>query len=386
MSFKIKPLAYALMLSSIGVNSIQSIAFAQSNPEAQAVLEEIVITARRRSESIQDAPLAVTAFSTQDILDSGIERVEDVLALTPNVTIATSQGVGTSFITVRGVSQVRNGEAPVAIIVDGVSQFSPGQIRQELFDIASIEVVKGPQGAYYGRNATGGAIIINTKRPTDETEGYVEVGAGNGDEFSIQGSIGGKIGDGLYGQIQANHIDREGYLFNITRQEAADRFEDTSIRGRLIYEPNDNFQADLRLGLQQHRGRGIGFQFQGINIAADGITASGFGTDTGPIDANNVLPVRDNNVDRGERDLLDLSLKLSWEFDSGTLVSTTSYTDIEEFGDSDQFPYTNARSAPEVFGFDGTQTGFFDIQGFSQRYVLLRGTIKLSAGKWGVTI
>jgi len=334
-------------------------------------LEEIVVTARRIDESIQDAPLSVTAFTEQTIREAGIKRVEDFVALTPNVTIATSQGIGTSFMSIRGLTQVRNGEAPVATIVDGVLQFSGIQFRQELFDTQSIEVVKGPQGAIYGRNATGGAIIINTKKPTEECSGYITAGVGNGNEYSVEGSYGGGLSDAgnLFGQISGKYIDREGYLNNITRNEKADRFEDLTLRGRLIYEPSDSFNADFRVSHNAHKGRGIGFQFQGINIAPDGITASGFGTDTGPIDANNVLPVRDNNVDIGERDMTDLSVKLEWTTSGGgTFTSTTGYTQIEDWSDSDQFPYTNARSDPAVFGFDGTQTGFFDLSALSQEF------------------
>ncbi|MEM8984385.1 MAG: Plug domain-containing protein, partial [Pseudomonadota bacterium] len=136
-------------------------------------LEEIVVTARRRDETALEAPLAVTVFNAEMIRDAGIQRVEDMIQLTPNVTIATSQGIGTNFVSIRGVTQVRNGESPVATIVDGVLQFSTLQFRQELFDIDSIEVVKGPQGAIYGRNATGGAIVINTRRPTNDSYGYV---------------------------------------------------------------------------------------------------------------------------------------------------------------------------------------------------------------------
>ncbi len=338
-----------------------------SASEGGFVLEEIIVTARRRSESALESPLAVTAFNAQMIQDAGIQRVEDFIALTPNVTIATSQGIGTSFMSVRGITQVRNGESPVATVVDGVVQFSAIQFRRELFDVDSIEVVKGPQGAIYGRNATGGAIIINTRRPTNESYGYVQLGVGEGDEYSLQGSYGGAlVEDRWYGQISANILDREGYLDNITRNEKADRFEDTTIRGRLIFEPSDTFSADLRAAVSTHKGRGIGFQFQGVNIAADGITANGFGTDTGPIDANNVLPVRDNNVDTGERDMTDLTLKLEWDTRLGKLVSTSSFTDIEEWGDSDQFPYTNARSSAALFGFDGTQTGFFELSAFTQ--------------------
>ncbi len=363
----LRSLTSALLTALIGSAGLYpAVSVAQSENAIINQLEEIVVTARRRAETLQDAPVAITAFSAQDIENAGIERVEDFVALTPNVTLATSQGIGTSFLSIRGQTQVRNGESPVATIVDGVLQFSSLQFRQELFDIDSIQVVKGPQGAIYGRNATGGAIIINTKRPTQESSGYVNLGVGNGDEYSLEASISGGLSETTVGQISAKYIDRDGYLDNITRGEKADRFEDLTVRGRVIYEPSNAFSADFRASVQNHKGRGIGFQFQGVNIAPDGITASGFGTDTGPVDANNVLPVRDNNVDTGERDMLDLSMRLVWEFDAGTLTSTTSYTDIEEWADSDQFPYTNARSSAALFGFDGTQTGYFDLQAFSQ--------------------
>ncbi len=359
----VKTLVFVILVPML---SLPAVAQNSSEPGADS-LEEIVVTARRRSESALEAPLAVTAFNAQMIQDAGIQRVEDVIQLTPNVTIATSQGIGTNFLSIRGITQVRNGESPVATVVDGVLQFSAIQFRRELFDIDSIEVVKGPQGAIYGRNATGGAIIINTRRPTNEAYSYVQVGAGNGDEYSVQGSIGGPIvRDRWYGQLSANIVDRDGYLRNITRNEAADRFEDLTVRGRLIYEPSDSFSADFRAAVSTHKGRGIGFQFQGVDIDPDGITAIGFGADTGPIDANNVLPVRDNNVDFGERDMLDFSLKLDWDFGTTSLTSVSSITEIEEWGDSDQFPYTNARSSAALFGFDGTQTGFFDLSAFTQ--------------------
>ncbi len=331
------------------------------------MLEEVIVTARRREETLQAAPYAVTAFSAETLQDANIQRMEDFVSLTPNVTLATSQGIGTSFLSIRGLTQVRNGEAPVATVIDGVLQFSGIQFRQELFDLESVQVVKGPQGAIYGRNATGGAIIINTQRPTNEADGYVSVGTGAGDEYLVEGSYGGALVENqLYGQLSGRYIDREGYLYNITRQEKADRFEDTVLRGRLIWEPSDTLSLDFRASMARHKGRGIGFQFQGVDLADDNITAIGFGTDTGPIDADNVLPVRDNNLDYGERDMDDFALKVDWVTDVGTLTATTSYTDLEEWSDSDQFPYTAAMSPPELFGNDGTQTGWFDIEAWSQ--------------------
>jgi len=358
----------SLLVGAVLLGTLAPPVAAQSvSSEESTVLEEIIVTARRREESIQEAPYAVTAFTADVIIDAGIERVEDFVGLTSNVTIATSQGIGTSFLSIRGLTQVRNGETPVAVIVDGVLQFSGIQFRQELFDVESIEVVKGPQGAIYGRNATGGAIIINTKRPGNDPDGYFLAGFGNGDEYVVEGSVGGALSENtLFGRLSAKYINRDGYLDNITRGEKADRFEDFTLRGRMIWEPSEDVVVDFRANLTKHKGRGIGFQFQAINIADDGITATGFGTDTGPLDANNVLPVRDNNVDTGERDILDFAVKLDWKTDYGTLISTTAYTDIEEWADSDQFPYTNARSLPALFFLDGTQTGFFDLSALSQ--------------------
>lgn len=342
---------------------------AEEEARDEPVIDTIIVTARRREEALQEAPAAITVFSAENVHDAGIERVEDFMALTPNVTLATSQGIGTTFLTIRGVTQVRNSEMPVAVVIDGVQQFSPIQFRQELFDLESIQVIKGPQGAIYGRNATGGAILINTRRPRDQFEGYLRSGYGKGDEYLAEGSISGPlIAEELYGQFSMRYIDRDGYLFNITRQEKADRFEDLTLRGRMIWEPSPDFSLDLRAAYQDHKGRGIGFQYQAVDLADDGITAIGFGTDTGPIDANNVLPPRDNNPDHGAREMLDFSLKLDWYTHAGTFTSVTSFTDIEELSASDQFPYTAATSPPELPGADGTQTGFWDLRAWSQEF------------------
>lgn len=342
---------------------------------SQETLEEIVVTARMREESIQRAPVAVTAFSEKMIQDAGIDRMEDVIRLTSNVSIATSQGIGTSFLTIRGLTQVRNGESPVATVVDGVLQFNGRQFIQELFDVERIEIVKGPQGAIYGRNASGGAVIITTKSPSNDVDASIRVGVGEGNERLVEGSLNGPIiADRLYGRISTRFIDRDGYLENITRRTEDDPFEDSTVRGRLIWEATDNLAADLRVNVSRHDGRGVGFQFQAVDIGPDGITGTGFGTDTGPVDADNVVAIRSNNPDIGDRDTEDVALKLDWETNVGTFTSTSSYTRIEEFIQADQFPYTNARNLCTDLGFpftcDGTQTQYVDLEAWSQEFRL----------------
>ena len=170
-------------------------------------VEEVVVTARGRNEQLQNVPIAVTAFSAQQIERAHIREVGDFINLTPNVSITQAQDVGLSLISIRGVTQVRNSESPVAIIVDGVAESNPVQFAQALFDLESIEVLKGPQGALYGRNAEGGAIMIKTQQPTNEFQGHADVGGGSGGEFDAQGVVSGPIvKDQLLFRLGVNYV------------------------------------------------------------------------------------------------------------------------------------------------------------------------------------
>src|SRR4030081_3171707 len=141
-------------------------------------LSEIIVTARKRDESFRDVPITVSVFTEQSIQAAGIEKPGDFIAMVPNMTLVETQNAGNAFVVVRGISQARNSEPSVAVLVDGVLETNPAEFNQELFDISQIEVLKGPQGALYGRSAIGGAIIIRTKDPSNEFEGNVRVGVG----------------------------------------------------------------------------------------------------------------------------------------------------------------------------------------------------------------
>ena len=167
---------------------------AQTTVAADVPLEEIVVTARKRDEALLDVPVAVNAFSAKEIESAGILRPQDFIALTPNMTMVQTQNQGTSFIVVRGISQARNSEPSVAVLIDGVAMANPSQFNQELFDIESIQVLKGPQGALYGRNAIGGAVIITTRQPGDELSGKIMVGYDSGPGYTVRAGVGGPVG------------------------------------------------------------------------------------------------------------------------------------------------------------------------------------------------
>jgi iron complex outermembrane receptor protein len=134
---------------------------------ASEELDEVLVTARRRSETFKDVPMTVNVFTAESIEAAGIDRPADFIARVPNMTLVETQNAGNAFVVIRGISQARNSEPSVAVLVDGVLETNPAEFNQELFDIQQIEVLKGPQGAVYGRNAIGGAIIID-KEPSDE--------------------------------------------------------------------------------------------------------------------------------------------------------------------------------------------------------------------------
>lgn len=353
-----------LSAASAAALSAMTPALAQNAPAR----DEILVTARMRTESIQDVPLSITAFSEQQILDAQIDQVGDFIALTPNMTIAQSESAGLNAISIRGITQVRNSEAPVAVVVDGVLQVNSRQFTQELFDVSSIEVLRGPQGALYGRNATGGAIIINTKQPTNEFEAYLRGGYATGKEYLVQGGVSGPIvEDKVFFRIGARYLDRKGYFDNLTLGRKADPYEDITVRGMLNWNIAENFTASLRGAISRVDGTSLNFQFQQTVYLPDGITLDpmvGFDFSI-PGDADRVdRTFRANNLGVDDREIDEISLKLDYDAGFATLTSITSWNRLSEYTSGDQFPYTAALT---TFGsVDGTQTQFTDIEAWSQ--------------------
>ncbi len=215
--------------------------------QAQTQLEEVVVTAQYREENLQEVPVAVTAFTAAEITRAGIETTQDFVNLTPNVTMDDSFTVGNTFVQIRGVTQINNADSPVAIVVDGVPQNNQKQFKQELFDIERIEVLKGPQGSLYGRNAIGGAINIVTKAPSNEFEGFVKGGFGNGDEKKFSGALSGPIiEDSLLFRVTASYKDFGGVTTNTYLNEKVDFFESKDVRAKLIWNATENFSLEGR--------------------------------------------------------------------------------------------------------------------------------------------
>jgi iron complex outermembrane receptor protein len=307
--------------------------------QAQEQLEEIIVTARLRAESYTETPAAIKAFTATEIESAGIQTPHDFIALTPNMTVVQTQNPGNSFITIRGVSQARNSDMPVAVVVDGVLMSNPAQFNQELFDIEQIEVLKGPQGALYGRNAIGGAVSIVTKAPTDEFEAKLRLGADSGPGYMAQGTISGPLGDSdawKY-RLSLSQADTDGFRKNRFLSERADPYRDTSVRTRFTWDVSDSVTADFRYARSEIDTTALHFV---INDDF-GMTAVN-GIDVGtPNDVNDTsVPIRVNNPGEGIKDIDEVSMK--WDFTTaggGTFTSITAYDDLHEILTGDAFDF-----------------------------------------------
>jgi iron complex outermembrane receptor protein len=311
--------------------------------------ESITVTPRRRDEPLLDVPGAINAFTAADIRSAGIDRPQDFVALTPNMSLVQTQNQGTSFVTVRGISQARNSEPSVAVLIDGVQMANPSQFNQELFDIDTIEVVKGPQGAIFGRNAIGGAIIINTKRPTDVFEGNVTVGSDSGPGINVRGGVSGPITSTLKYIASGSFFDTNGYIRNALLNEEADPFRDVSGRVRFLWEPSPALSADMRVYASGVRTQALYF-----NITEDVNDTS--------------LPVRVNNPGVNERNMFGTSLKLDYVTPRGTLTSITAYDWFNELLTGDQFNFLPIEESVlfNFFGADQAQHQFLDVKAVSE--------------------
>lgn len=286
------------------------------------ILDEIVVSrgigtaySRRRNENLQEIPEAISIFSSLDLEEAQIEDPQRLLNATPGVSMISSQNIGTIFITVRGITQVRNGQAPVTTVVDGVTLISPNSINAELFDIESVEIMKGPQGALYGRNAIGGAISIITKKPGNELEGFLRSGIGNGEQIKMSGGLSGAIVENkLRFRVAGSYQDRAGLIENATTGEFVDPFEDLNLRAQLFFNPNERTNIDAKVSYTKSEGGAVYWVTHEDNTA------------------NDFSGVPENDL-RGvtRRELLDGSVKAEFDFGRfGTLESVTAYSKVFE--------------------------------------------------------
>ena len=246
---KLGPIAIALggLLSSASYAQAPA---ATSAPEgaASSGAADIVVTAQRRSERLQDTPIAVTAVTAETVQKLGLSKISDIAAVTPGANFTVSAGFFSPNIRGLGVAFTAAGlESPVAIYEDGAYLTNTITANEFLdnFDIGSIQVLRGPQGTLYGRNASGGVIIVNSADPTDKFEGRVRGEIGNIDHQQLNGMINLPLGEDLALRVSGGYKHNGGYIRNLTTNSKNGWEKNYNVRAKLRWNPG---VADIVLG------------------------------------------------------------------------------------------------------------------------------------------
>ena len=305
------------------------VASAGAQESGAGAIEEVVVTARKRDESLQDVPIAITAFTEAMIDRAGIERPSDFISMIPNVTIVDTANVGDTQVSIRGIVSTRDAESTFAYVVDGVLSTNPNSFNEELVDVQQIEVLKGPQGALYGRNAVAGAILVTTKEPTEELTGEIKVGAGNIGQQRIAARVSGG-NETVRASLSGSYREQDGHFTNLLTgaDDAVDYLEDQTIRGRVIVTPNDNLKLDIRAGMSRVDGGAINFN-AGFAIPA---FEAAFGSPNFDADVNDV-PFRYafNVPGENEQETEDFAVKADFGWGDIDVTALVSYNNLEEY-------------------------------------------------------
>jgi iron complex outermembrane receptor protein len=298
---------------------------------AQSTLEEVVVTARKRAENLQEVPISVAAFTAEQIQAAGIERPVDYLSLIPNVTIVDTANVGDTQVSIRGIVSTRDAEGTFAYVVDGVLITNPNAFNEELIDVQQIEVLKGPQGALYGRNAVAGAILVNTRVPDNEFFSKVKVGYGNQNSRDASAIVSGPLSeDKLAASLTAYYRDTDGFNTNefTGEDDAVDYLQDQGLRARMVWTVNDRTTIDFRGATSKAEGGAINFNAVfAIPAFVPFLGSETFFADVNDHDFTFAFNVPGEN----EQKTSEFSIKGDWQLDNFDVTAIAAYNNLDEY-------------------------------------------------------
>lgn len=305
---------------------------------------QIIVTARKRDEDITDVPIAVSALGAEALDVRGIDSVDEVLSFIPNASQSGGIGGGLQgLVSIRGISTLVRFvglETGVGFYVDGVYIGRPENFNQELIDVERVEVLRGPQGALFGKNTVAGAINIITKQPNlDQWSGDVELGYGNFNTVTAQGHVSGPLSDQVGVSLTAGYVNSSGYTENISGiQPDLDAADIASFRGKIRFEPSPDFDLTIAGDAIIDRGRPSFFEVSDVAFIDDP-------SESTPFTVNNDQP---NDLDR---DIYGVSATANLAVGPGTWTTILAYREssFDARLDDDKVPF---RFFVDSFGSD----------------------------------
>jgi iron complex outermembrane receptor protein len=231
---------------------------------AQDALQEVIVTAQKREQSLQDVSLAVSAIDSATLTENFVLSLEDVQHIAPSMTFGNSLGFAKVFIRGIGLNEQTTGIDPsVALHVDGVVINQPVGHFTSVFDLDRVEILRGPQGTLYGRNATGGSVNLITAKPTDTFEGYARATVGNYDLFVAEAALSGPLlGERVKGRVAMRSNNRNGYGINEATGSDVDDADTIAARAHLQFDITDRIDLLLSAEVFDESDRALGLKYK----------------------------------------------------------------------------------------------------------------------------
>jgi len=322
-----------LLFSTATVTQAQELRRSSSN----ILMEEVTVTARKREEAIKDVPLSITAFNGDQLETLKIRDLTNLAVTMPNVAlddIGTSRGVANFSIRGLGVnSSIPSIDPTVGVFVDGIYMGLNSGIIFDTFDLDSIEVLRGPQGTLFGRNVTGGAVLINTALPGDEFEAKsriaIDGGSDNGPNNTyIQATAGGPINDDLKAKVSVHFNDDGGWFTNSFDGGDFGQIEQFMIRPVVVYSPSDTFEMITRFEYSKTSGDGPAAQSHMSGTGTTGAVAS--------FDRNSFdFSIDEKGFQDTETKFLASEVNWDVDFGEGTITNIFGWRDFSQSNNGD---------------------------------------------------
>ena len=297
-------------------------------PLSAQSIDEIVVTARRQTESLRDVPASVSVLTADALEKTGAQIAEDFVQLTPGVTIVTGTAeVGDTQINIRGMNGARDAESSVALVVDGILKTNTAQLNQNHGTMNQVEILKGPQGAIYGRNAAAGAVVLSTLKPSDEYTGKLKVGLGEHGTQTASGYLSGPLGTNSGFVVSFNRTETDGFYTNrFLNQDVVDNAELYGIDTRLMVEL-DSTTWDLKARYAKVDSASINFR-AAFQLPAFG---PGFTQNVNSIDfEENGNAYYGNIIPTNDQETVEISAKVDHEMENHTLTAWMLYSEVEQ--------------------------------------------------------
>ena len=307
---------------------------------AQSVIEEITVTARAREESLQDVPGTITVLTGDQLERSGVARAADFINLTPGVTIVDTAEVGDTQVSIRGLNGARDAETSFGLIIDGIVMTNPAALNREYLGLSQIEVLKGPQGALYGRNASAGAIIVSTDMPSDVSNTVAKVSFGDDATYAVTAKHEGPTPEGGAFSVIANYNTTDGWRENRWTgcDDCIDQYKSYDIYTRYVGDWDENTTIDAKLRYGEVDTSSIVFNAVFALPAFEAF----LGIPTLYEDVNDHNFEFVNNIDHfNDQKSTEFSVRMERDLGWATLSGWTLYSDIDN-----------------AFGADGTSGAF----------------------------